>query len=67
MPSSAHLAGSGVSLCDRVVRSDQQGAGVRPHSAALRGTWTPQLRAPQALQQLQVPHFTSGQTDGSTM
>ena len=54
-----HLASAGVILCDGVLRGHQQRAGVGAHGEKLRGSRTLQLRAVQALQQLQVPHFAS--------
>ncbi len=63
MSSVAHLSSSWVILSDGVWRSDQQRAAVSTHSQTLRGAWTAQLRAPQTLEQLQVPHFTSGRTE----
>ena len=55
-----HLASTGVELCDGVLRGDQQWAGFSSHWETLRGAGTLQLWAPEALQQLQIPHFTSG-------
>lgn len=54
----AHLSSSRVELGDGALRGDQQRADVSPHSHKLGPARSLQLRAPEALQQLQVPHFS---------
>lgn len=54
----AHLSSPGIELCDGALRQNQQRARVTSYAQVARGARSLQPRAPQALQQLQVPHFT---------